>query len=826
MRRPLLSALLLAAVAAMGQLPEHYDRIVLSRHASPDVAAAAGELAGLLEQTYGARPVVRYENLLGGPLGIHIGPERRHPAFDDDPLTDEILVERTRRGLEIRGSDNTTTCFAVFRFAEAMLGWRYFQPGPVGLERLDQPPEPPPVKGREERLLLEKGGFLSRNPDIRNLPGAAPDWRTWHGLRERFVYNHTLHKVLPPGKFEDHPDWFAKDIHGQPMRQPYAYPHGYNNHPDLSNPEVRDWVANRTLAALGNSPAGVDPLPPVRRSPGLAATSLSLGDSYIFGSFPDTYEWAPDNYFRRWPDWSNHVFDYTNAVAAVLDREWSPRHPGERLALGALAYLRWENIPDFDVHPSVVPYLTFDRSQWHDPEAMRDDLELVSRWSRAGPQIIGTWDYIFGYGYLIPRSLKTVIAESIPALHARGVDAYFSQVAAIWPYDGLTNWLAAKLLWLPEADSAALVDEYFNEFYGPAADPMRRFHERAESLWMNQDGKGWWLRYWKDPWQVALWEDSDIGGMNQLIGQALSMAGEAPETTPDGLPGKRFEERVREVADLFELTTRFYEYMHLSWRLQAEDWESAREAAVLEGLDLAAATLGARERFIGQSNAVRQEHASAAMAHDLSWPFRYDGIGGPLAALAQRTGELGLSREAGPRVRALMAAWASAQGLRGQPSLANVKSVLRDRSFGSADNPAVWKHQALESEGMSMAPGEEPAGYTAVNVRRGHIFQVFPAEPGHYYLGSLDLESAQSPSGEIYIRLDFFNGGRILTKSARGRLAPSGEFGSRQKIRVLWQAPENATHGRILIRFYEMDPGIEADLFGVNVLDLGFQESP
>ncbi|MEX0330141.1 MAG: DUF4838 domain-containing protein [Puniceicoccaceae bacterium] len=826
MYRSLLIAAQLAAVVASAGLPEDYGQIILSRQSSPDVEASAADLAGLLERTYGERPLVRFENLLGGPRGIHVGPVREHPAFDGDPLTDEVVVERTRRGLEIRGSDNTTTAFAVYRFAENMLGWRYFQPGPLGMERLDDPPKPPSVAGPEEILLLEKAGFLSRNPDIRVSPGASPNWRTWHGLRERFVYNHSLHKVLPPDKFADHPDWFAKDTDGRPIRQPYPQPHGYNHHPDLANPEVRNWVARQTLTALTGETASDSSLPQVRQSPGLVSTSLSLGDSYIFGSFPDEYPWDPDDYFRRWPDWSNHVFAYTNEVANAISASWRPQEPGQRLALGALAYLRWENIPDFPVHSSVVPYLTFDRSQWHDPDARRDDPELVSQWSLAGPEIIGTWDYIFGYGYLIPRSLRKVISESIPALHERGVRAYYSQVSAIWPYDGVTNWLAARLLWQPQADAAALEAEFFREFYGPAAAPMRAFHDKAESLWMGQEGKGWWLRYWKDPWQAALWDAADIEEMEETLQQAQELDRMEDVATSDGLSGSRFLARVQEVGNLFQLTSRFVEYMRLSWELQGGDWESADSVGIAQGLNLALKTLEARDRFVGKSAEVRQQSPNSRHAHDLTWPFRYDGIGAAIAALRQRAGELGMSRTYGPRLDVLMLAWSLARSLEGRPAYSGVSSVLRDQTFASIEDPGVWRQQSLESEGMFMGSGGHAAGYTAKDVRRGHIFQVFEAQEGHFYLGSLDLESIQSPSGEIYIRLDFFNGKELLAKSARGRLAPVAEQGAKQRIRVLWQAPEGTTHGRILVRFYEMDEGSEADLFRINVLDLGYLGSP
>ncbi|MFO7726425.1 MAG: DUF4838 domain-containing protein, partial [Oceanipulchritudo sp.] len=512
--RVLLAGLLLHPVLLKAALPDGYDRLILSRQASPAVHEAAVELADLLERQFGERPVVRPDPLWGEPRGIRIGPAPEHPVFDDDPLTDEILVERTDRGLALHGQDNTATRFAVYRFLEHFLGWRRYQPGPLGLERLQSSGAPPPASGEPTLLLHERAGFFSRHPSFGGDPQSR-HWQAWHGVRERFRYNHTLHRVLPPKVFDSRPELFAKDASGEPTRPPY-YPevHGYNDHPDLTHPGVRNRAVEAALAALerdtafsrpatrADSPSS--PLREVQQSPGIRSLSLSLGDSFVFGHFPDTYPWKPKGYFRRWPDWSNHVFAYTAEVADRIlqgweSGEWHSPHPRPDLYLGALAYLTWEQVPEIPIHPSVVPYLTFDRSQWHDPRARADDLRTVAAWDRTDAPFLGTWDYLFGYGFLIPRSLSGIVSESIPALHERGVRAYYSQVLPVWPFDAHTNWLTTRLLWNPDLSPERLLDEFFTAFYGPAADSMRAFFESAESLWMDQEGSGWWLRYWKDP---------------------------------------------------------------------------------------------------------------------------------------------------------------------------------------------------------------------------------------------------------------------------------------------------------------------------------------
>jgi hypothetical protein len=838
-------ALLLAAAGPVGgALPEGYQVLHIQRDASPEVVDSARQLADLLERSFGERPRLRRAPMRHFRPAIRIGPAPRHPAFDYNPLTDEVIVERTGNGLSIIGSDNTATRFAVYRFIEEFLGWRAYQPGALGLERLDVPPDPPATRGPPQVLLLEKAGYISRNPSFGRLQ-AAYDWQAWHGVRERFHYNHTLHRVLPPTRFDTHPDWFAKDADGRPMRPPY-YPrvHGYNDHPDLSHPGVRQWVVDHSVAAIASAtpfqparplsiPGSASP-PPVRWSPGAVSLSLSLGDSFVFGHFDDAYPWRPASYFRRWPDWSNHVFAYTNAVADAVADEWQrgawngPRRPD--LFLGALAYLNWENLPDFPLHPAVVPYLTFDRSQWYDPQARADDLENVARWgNESGAAFLGTWDYLFGYGFLIPRSMTGIVGDSIPALHQRGVRAYFSQVAPLWPYDGHTNWLTTRLLWNPQLDPQALLAEYFAEYFGPAAAPMERFFALAERTWMDQGGAGWWLRHWKDPWQAGLLDEAALTGLAARLEEAAALAEAAAGPAGHGLDPARFAERVERVRMLFALTRALHDYQWTTWRLQAVDWEAAPASTLRAGVADARQALQARARLVAARDAAVAGDPLLGYARDLEWVFLYDSLGASMAAIARRLHALpAMPQSVRAELAALLGEWASIMGLGDiSPLDGPWPAVLHDTRFAAADDPRIWHRQFMDAQGWATGKAGGGAGFFAENVRRGHTYQLFRAVPDGWYHGWVDVEAEQSLSGEVYIRLDFFDADhRLLAESRRSRIAPVTAFGPRQRLRALARAPGGAAYGRLFIRFYEMDPGSRAVLKEAGVVRLPAAANP
>ncbi len=796
---------LLMPVSLVAELPEGYETIVLGRHADKRVQQSVAHLADLLSRQYGDAPHVRRHRLFELSGHIHVRPDPKHPLFDNDPLTDEILIERKREGLIICGSDNTATRFAVYRFLEEFLGWRYYQPGPLGLEQLDEPPEPPALAGETGVLLHEQAGFHSRNLSHIHNQAGSPDWIIWNGLRERFQYNHSLHKVVTPDLFDSNKDWFAKDANGRPKRPPYAQPNGYNDHPDLTHPGVREYVTQWGIKRLRSYLPGSGDREN-RQSPAIVSLSLSMADSFVFGEFEDSYKWKPKGYFRRWPDWGNHVFDYTNDIASRLEEYWNriewTNGQKPELFIGALSYLCWERPPDFQVHPAVIPYMTFDRTQWYDPAAKVDDLSTVEAWATKGARVLGTWDYIFGYGFLMPRSLVSVTGDAIPALHERGVRAYYSQVGPIWPYDGHTTWLTAKLLWNPKLDPASAIREYFDEFFGPAAEAMEGFFDIAERSWMNQDGgvsgTSWWLRFWEDPWQATLWRDGDLDAMQRLLEKAHSLT--------SGSEDERFQQRVDQTADLFEATREFILYERSLWQAQSGDLASAATA------------LAHRRKLADLLQHTIAKHPVARTAGRTRWIHRYDGLGGVLAKHLEKDET---------RFSESLREWCALQGFKGIPETAQKRRVLYDTTGEHLENPKIWKIGFLDSPDASIAINPETNRIQAKNIRRGYLYQPFKAEEGQFYLGSVELETDQSPTGEVFIRVDFLDENlKLISMSTCSRIAPTGEHGTKQTLYSLTQAPEGTYAGRLFIRFYELNPGKPVDLIQLNVHDLGPARNP
>lgn len=92
------------------------------------------------------------------------------------------------------------------------------------------------------------------------------------------------------------------------------------------------------------------------------------------------------------------------------------------------------------------------------PHFIRDDIRYLRDCSERGPRILGEKTFTFG------------------------PDRRAEQGRTWW--FGLNSYVTAKLLWNPDTDVEALLEDYYETFYGPAAGPMREFFQMVEAVWV------------------------------------------------------------------------------------------------------------------------------------------------------------------------------------------------------------------------------------------------------------------------------------------------------------------------------------------------------
>jgi hypothetical protein len=155
-----------------------------------------------------------------------------------------------------------------------------------------------------------------------------------------------------------------------------------------------------------------------------------------------------------------------------------------------------------------------------------------------------------------------------------GIDVFFSQLPSFWGLDGAKAWLAAELLWNPEQDAHALLDEYYDSFFGPASAPIRAFYETAERHRNENEGQADWIKLYKDESGIALFTPKVLAEMRGYI--VLAEAKLGVPSLSDMRPNQdasRFQKRVQVVSEAFRLTELYANY------------DQSRRALVLACLD-------------------------------------------------------------------------------------------------------------------------------------------------------------------------------------------------------------------------------------------------
>lgn len=405
-----------------------------------------------------------------------------------------------------------------------VLGWFLLW---VTYDRQPAPDEFALLPGPPVAVRQAAPDFIDRRLGSGSGPGNFGVWRQRHRLDGRFRPNHNLHRLLDNDLLESHPEWFPL-LGGQ--RTPLSG--GKGPQPNLAAPGLAGHVAAQARAFW-------------RGNPDNPTFSVSITDSVRFDTSAATRAVVePIRYFRRRPDYSDLVFQFSNRVAievfgpqedAAAGLRGGPgRSPSGKTDryLTAYAYFWAENVPSFaaegGLHPQLLPYLTSDRAQWWHPEYRENDRDLIERWGRAGTRIIGGRDYFNGQGFFIPRYYPELTVEFIRHLHRNRGRAYYAEGRPIWGFQAPLFWLAAQLLWEVDADAESLQSYFFESMYGPAAPAMRAFFDRCEEIWMNQEGHWQWLKYFRHPSQAVLFPPETGDELWSILMQAYAAVGGDP----------------------------------------------------------------------------------------------------------------------------------------------------------------------------------------------------------------------------------------------------------------------------------------------------------
>jgi hypothetical protein len=469
---------------------------------APEIEAAA-ELGKYLGKVTGATFEQVCEREVGGRPAIFVGATEaaavaRISAADLD--RDGFMIKVADGNVFVVGHDALATELGVHYLLQRYVGVRWYMP----LELGEHVPTQPTLRLPDDLCDAQQPAWKSRLWS--SVATMDPMWEKRNLCRSRYSFHHNLLIALKPSVYYDrHPEWYPL-IHGQRIAKPTD--EAYDWQPCFANRDMAACVAETAIAFFDANPQET-------------SYSLGMNDAGAGGFCQCDACRALDDpakpTFRGRPNYSNRVFHFMNRVAEIV----SQKHPDK--LLGCLAYSVCEDVPSFPIHPNIIPYLTNDRAQWRDEAFKRQDQDLLRRWSQAARQL-GVYDYYYGAGYVIPRFFPTVSAESIKFCHATGVRAWYAEIYSNWALDGCKAWLASQLLWDVQQDPRALAEQYYRDFFGAAQEPMRRYWERCERIWMEQPGEARWFKGFFDIDQLEMFPPEVCQELRACLDEAAARA--------------------------------------------------------------------------------------------------------------------------------------------------------------------------------------------------------------------------------------------------------------------------------------------------------------
>ena len=478
------SLLSLAEIGALGRdsIPlivpgKRPGSIFLSPDASLSEKWAAEQLSLHLETMTGVRlPIVSGEKIPESPA-VAVG----RSTFTDKyrlgiPEGESCLLKTEGETLILAGGRQRGTMYGVFCFLEK-LGCRWFT-GDVA--RIPQ------TRGLSVPPLDEISRPAFEYREVFFTEAQGKEWSARNRLNGHFhhldesvggkisymPFAHSFYDLIRPGEyFGTHPEYFAL-VAGQRRRQNAQLCLTNADIVDLATDRVRKWLTEHpdvSIASVAqNDGPGwceCDPCQQVVRSEGGAVSGVLLR--------------------------------FVNQIAQRIAQS----HPEK--TIDTLAYQRSAD-PPAAVRPLPnvqIRLCPIDACQVHSYQTCvynRRFQEQLSQWARIAPRL-WLWQYSINFShYLLPFPNEEELITDIRQFKRAGVSGIFVEGAVSDGGGGenaeLRSYLAARLLWNPEAGVNTEIRGFLNAVYGPAAQLMWRYYvlrhrenRPDDHLWIDQD---------------------------------------------------------------------------------------------------------------------------------------------------------------------------------------------------------------------------------------------------------------------------------------------------------------------------------------------------
>ena len=440
-------------------------QVVVSPTAIPAERTAAKELSFYLSQVSSAGesvPVVAERDSALGAV-VHVGQSSEAlTALGlggwSELKPDEVCYCVDASGdVWIAGDRPRGTLYAVYEFLEREYGVRFFTADDTLLPKRPSLALPRPGTAWRYAPPIQMRTALYRDLTLRGSPRFQAQMRNnsfgyhmteeWGGSMSMIGFVHTMDMLIPKDKyFAEHPEWFALR---DGLRQGGAL-----NQLCLTNREMRQELCRRVKEEIIAHPKS-------------RLISVSQNDNKSPCECADCQEFVAMH-----GNLTDLLLDCVNEVAASIAEEFP------EVLVETLAY-HYTRQPPKTVRPLdnvIIRYCTIEECSFApiDSERNRIFFNELAEWGKIAKQMM-IWHYLTDFShYYMPHPNWNCIKQDTRLFRDCKAISVFQQGSHDQAGDAadladLRIYLVSKLLWNPDADDKALINEFVTHHYGPGA---------------------------------------------------------------------------------------------------------------------------------------------------------------------------------------------------------------------------------------------------------------------------------------------------------------------------------------------------------------------
>ncbi|MCP4642335.1 MAG: DUF4838 domain-containing protein [bacterium] len=442
-------------------------RVVLPEDASQQVKDAAALLVSCVRESTGAELPLGTD--ADGETVIYVGCVPDGLDLDQAGLDDDgfNIAFPDETSVVVLGATDWGTEFGVCEFLERYVGVRWLLPGPDGTDI----PKRNSIVLPEEPVRQEPAFFSRLFSGLAN--STQLTWARRNRMRGRVSFHHNLLKLFPPETYtETHPEFFPM-LKGERFLPPTNDTHHWQ--PCFTAPGIVDEAVANIIRFFDEHPEATSYSLGANDSSGYCECGRCLARISGDKNFLDRVDYS-DLYYA----WANQVIE---GVLAKHPDKW----------FGCLAYSEVAAPPKaVAVHERLIPYMTYDRMKWKDPELRATGEDLTRTWHAQSP-VLGWYDYIYGSPYCLPRVWFHHMGDYYRFGHANGVRTQYAEAYPNWG-EGPKLYVSLKLQWDPTRDVDELLDEWYVRCVGADAAPyLARYYAHWEGFWTGRALESSWF---------------------------------------------------------------------------------------------------------------------------------------------------------------------------------------------------------------------------------------------------------------------------------------------------------------------------------------------